>query len=85
VFFENYWNSASPQNQERYFDDIVVSTQRIGCAEGAGVPSSLSTPGIGRRGFSGPGILRTEGIPTISVDGETWSIPGRKIPQKRGF
>jgi hypothetical protein len=85
VFFENYWNSASPQNQERYFDDIVVSTQRIGCAEGAEIPSSLSTPGIGRRGSSGPGILRTEGIPTVSVDGETWSITGRKIPQKRGF
>lgn len=31
VFFENYWNTGSPQQQERYFDNIVVSTQRIGC------------------------------------------------------
>lgn len=31
VFFENYWNSGSPKDQERYFDNIVVSTQRIGC------------------------------------------------------
>ncbi len=31
VFFENYWNSGSPVTQERYWDNIVVSTQRIGC------------------------------------------------------
>jgi hypothetical protein len=31
VFFENYWNAGAPQAEERYFDDIVVSTQRIGC------------------------------------------------------
>ena len=33
IFFENYWNAGSPQEQERYFDNIVVSTQRIGCME----------------------------------------------------
>lgn len=32
IFFENYWNSGSPQQQERYFDNIVVSRKRIGCA-----------------------------------------------------
>ena len=31
VFLENYWNSGSPKAQERYFDNLVVSTQRIGC------------------------------------------------------
>lgn len=31
VYFETYWNSGWPQPQERYFDNIVVSTQRIGC------------------------------------------------------
>jgi hypothetical protein len=31
VYFENYWNGGSPIAQERYFDDIVVSTARIGC------------------------------------------------------
>jgi hypothetical protein len=31
IFFENYWNSGSPRVQERYFDNIIVSTQRIGC------------------------------------------------------
>ena len=32
IFFENYWGSGSPRQQERYFDNIVVSTQRIGCS-----------------------------------------------------
>lgn len=31
VFFENYWNSGAVQDQERYFDNIVISTIRIGC------------------------------------------------------
>ena len=31
VFFENYWNSGSPFEQGRYFDNIVVSTAPIGC------------------------------------------------------
>lgn len=30
IFFENYWNNGSPKNQERYIDNIVVSTKRIG-------------------------------------------------------
>jgi hypothetical protein len=31
VFFENYWNTGSPAAQDRYFDNIIISTQRIGC------------------------------------------------------
>ena len=31
VFLENYWNGGSPKEQERYFDDLIVSTQPIGC------------------------------------------------------
>jgi hypothetical protein len=31
VFFENYWNAGSPIDQERYFDNLVISTHRIGC------------------------------------------------------
>ena len=31
IFLENYWNEGAPQSQERYFDNFVVSTQRIGC------------------------------------------------------
>jgi hypothetical protein len=31
VFFENYWNRGSPVTQTRYFDNLVISTERIGC------------------------------------------------------
>jgi hypothetical protein len=31
VYLENYWNDGAPQPQERYFDNFVVSTERIGC------------------------------------------------------
>ena len=31
VFIENYWNAGSPVVQERYLDNLVVSTRRIGC------------------------------------------------------
>jgi hypothetical protein len=31
LFVENYWNTGSPVNQERYFDNVVISTERIGC------------------------------------------------------
>lgn len=41
IFFENYWNDGSPQTQARYFDNIVVSTQPIGCLEDA-VPLVVS-------------------------------------------
>ncbi|MDQ3142543.1 MAG: T9SS type A sorting domain-containing protein, partial [Bacteroidota bacterium] len=32
VFFENYWNSGSPVDQERYFDNLVISTKPIPCS-----------------------------------------------------
>ena len=31
IFLENHWNQGSPVAQERYMDNFVVSTQRIGC------------------------------------------------------
>jgi len=31
IFYENYINNGSPQAQSRYWDNLVVSTQRIGC------------------------------------------------------
>lgn len=31
IFIENYWNSGSPVTQERYMDNFVISTRRIGC------------------------------------------------------
>ena len=34
VFIENYWNSGAPAERIRYLDNIVISTERIGCAGG---------------------------------------------------
>lgn len=31
VFLENYWNAGSPVAQDRFMDNFVVSTTRIGC------------------------------------------------------
>lgn len=31
VFFENYWNKGSPRDQERYFDNILITTTPIRC------------------------------------------------------
>ncbi len=31
VSLDNYWNDGVPQAQERYLDNLVVSTERIGC------------------------------------------------------
>jgi hypothetical protein len=31
VLFENYWNNGSPQSQERYFDNILISSKPIKC------------------------------------------------------
>ena len=31
VFFENYWNRGSPKLQERYLDNILISSKPITC------------------------------------------------------
>jgi len=31
VTLDNYWNAGAPRAQSRYFDNLVVSTTRIGC------------------------------------------------------
>jgi hypothetical protein len=38
IFFENYINNGSPQAQSRYWDNIVVSTQRVGCNPSTSLP-----------------------------------------------
>jgi hypothetical protein len=40
ILVENYWNNGSPVAQERYIDDLVVSTGRIGCGTPAGVTAT---------------------------------------------
>ncbi len=51
VFFENFTNAGSPVERVRYFDNLVIATERIGCTpEGTGA----SVPAL--RGL-GPGLL----------------------------
>jgi hypothetical protein len=33
VFIENYWNQGAPAQQERYIDNIVISTKPVGCLD----------------------------------------------------
>jgi len=44
IFLENYWNTGATQNEDRYFDNIVVSTQQIGCAEDSNVIAAPNPP-----------------------------------------
>lgn len=44
VSLENYWNSGSPVAQERFFDNFVIATSRIGC--GQSLVSKSSDPGM---------------------------------------
>lgn len=46
VFFENYWNRGSVKEQERYFDNIVVSTQPIGCLDSSNVTAPEKPVGL---------------------------------------
>jgi hypothetical protein len=44
LFLENFWNAGAPQPEERYFDNLVVSTQPIGCGS-ASPPPPVTAPG----------------------------------------
>lgn len=46
IFLENYWNAGSPVSQERYLDNFVVSTQRIGCGSSNSAPGDPTVSGI---------------------------------------
>jgi len=45
INLENYWNAGSPVVQERYWDNYVVSTQRIGCGNATGLSPPSQRPG----------------------------------------
>jgi len=38
VMFSNYWAAGSSQAQERYFDALVISSERIGCIDQVSPP-----------------------------------------------
>ena len=39
LLLENYVNAGAPQNQQRYFDNFIVSRSRIGCQGSGPVPN----------------------------------------------
>lgn len=69
ILLENYWNNGSPQAQERYIDNFVVSTRRIGC--GTGDPGT-SEPGPGPSEPNEPPPAPV--VTTVSVSPSTASI-----------
>jgi len=44
VFLENYWNRGSVREQERYFDNFVISTKSIGPVATPTNPTIIKTP-----------------------------------------
>lgn len=63
VYFENYTNGGSPVERERYIDNLVVASERIGClpsgaaasapvlAPAAGAPLAIFLATVGRTGY----------------------------------
>jgi hypothetical protein len=44
IWFENFWNSGADDAFVRYWDNIVISTERIGCAPTAPTPTPTASP-----------------------------------------
>ncbi|MHA6485002.1 cohesin domain-containing protein [Paenibacillus sp. strain BS8-2] len=42
VSLENYWNAGTPQDQERYFDNFVISRSKIGLATQEALPAEAT-------------------------------------------
>ena len=83
VFLENYWNSGSTQLQERFMDNFVVSTQKIGCSETATTPAlphprhSIISPLQGAVQKLQAGVVEISGKGgAVGTDG-IWSAMGR--------
>lgn len=74
LFLENYWNDGSPRQQERYFDNLVVSTQRIGCGgQSSGGGSDGGSDGGSNDGGSAPAPVATV---TVSPSSGTIQVGG---------
>jgi len=67
IIFENYWNAGSVATQERYFDNIVVSTKKIGCGDLPSSPPDITPPVISNPQPSGTLSSGTTSV-TLSVD-----------------
>lgn len=67
VLFENYWNNGAPRDQNRYFDNIVISTEKID-KDAVVNPESVSG-GDAELGWYAPDGLVEGGELVVSTDG----------------
>jgi hypothetical protein len=52
VAFDHYWNGGSPQYNELYRDNIVSSTERIGCPRDSDLTGGSAAGSLGKPGTS---------------------------------
>jgi hypothetical protein len=89
VYFENFWNSGlSPQLQERYWDNIVISRSRIGQITPSTITrldavkgsvffslQAISNP------FNASTVFYVNGPATTPVDLSVFMITGKKVAE----
>jgi hypothetical protein len=77
VFFENYWNNGSPVAQDRFFDNLVISTRPIGLvASGGSTTSGSTTSGSGTSGSTTSGSGTSGSTTGGSTTGTTPPLGG---------
>jgi hypothetical protein len=72
VFFENYWNNGSPVAQDRFFDNLVISTKPIGPVASGGSSTGGATSGgttTGGTPSSTSAGVSTGGPPVVGTSG----------------
>jgi|GEM_PF-944528 len=67
VLFENFWNDGAPQDQNRYFDNIVISTEKID--KDIVVNPAGESGGNAQLGWQAPDGLIEGGELVVSTDG----------------
>ncbi len=72
IFLENHWNAGAPTSQERYMDNLVVSTQPIGCGEVTATPSAPVVSSIS------PTSGSVEGGTSVTINGDNFQ-PGASV------
>ena len=82
LMLENYWNAGTPQDQERYFDNLVVSRSKIGLATAPDV--SALTANI-TSGQPGQEVEFTIGVPDLDAQYSAADVIVQYDPQRIEF
>jgi hypothetical protein len=69
IFLEAYWNEGSPQDQYRWYDDFVVSTQPIGPLTATVNPTLIRTVGAPMAGWEVRVVEGSEGTHPVWASG----------------